>query len=81
MKSVYSIGENKPWRLTKESAHRLMVAIVSTESRIVASAIDTTCPPTCCIIRVEVPCGRTSAFAALFGEKLHLVEQIGGSSI
>lgn len=80
MNPVYSIGENKPWRLTKDSAHRLMVALVSTESRIVASGIDTTCPPTHCIIRVEVPCGRTSAFTAIFGERLRNVEDAGGSN-
>ena len=79
MNTVYSIGENKPWRLTKESAHRLMVALVSTESCIVASAIDTTFPPTHVLLRVGIPVGRLTAFTAIFGETLRKAEEGGGS--
>lgn len=55
MKSnIYSIGEDEPFKLTKESAFNLAKAIVKTNSTIIASGVDSTCPPTHIYMRVSI---------------------------
>ena len=39
-KKAYSIGETEPWRLGKDSAHRLVMAICLYNAKVIASSVE-----------------------------------------
>lgn len=73
------LGERNPWRLTKDSGYRLMLAIVETRAAVISAMRDTTCPPIHADIRVEIPVGKRAEFERILGTRLETVEQAGGS--
>lgn len=78
MKEVYSLGEQEPWRLTKDSAHRLMLAVCKTGSDIISASIDATCPPTHVCVRLRIEQSKVSAFLEHFQDSLDPVEIVSG---
>lgn len=74
MKEVYSIGEQEPWRLTKDSGYRLAMAVCSTGAEIIAASIDTNCPPTHANVRVRIDEQKVLAFQNHFKDSLEAVE-------
>ena len=80
IKNIYSIGEQEPWRLTRDSAYRLLLAIAKTNSEICAASVDTTCPPTHANIRIGIEEGKVTAFLEHFQDSIEPVEIAGGAS-
>lgn len=74
MKEIYSLGEQEPWRLTKDSAQRLLFAVCHTKSEIITASIDRTCPPTYACIRIRIDEDKVKEFLHHFGDSLDAVE-------
>lgn len=72
------IGDQHPWRLTKESGFKLAKAVVETGATIIASGIDTTCPPTYALVRFSIPRDKLPKFQELIGHPLERIEQASG---
>lgn len=78
MKEVYSIGEQEPWRLTRESGYRLALAVCSARAEIVSASIDTTCPPTYACVRIRIDEQKVLLFQSHFKDSLDAVEVATG---
>lgn len=79
MKKAYDIGEHEPWRVSKDSAKNLVMAIIHTNANVIAASVDSTCPPTHANIRVEMHPALRSLFEEHLGRKIHPVETIKGA--
>lgn len=75
---IYSLGENKPFRLTKENGYKLALAITSTGARVIVSGIDTTCPPLHIYMRLELTTENAIKFEGIIGQALELPEEASG---
>ncbi|MCK9435005.1 MAG: hypothetical protein M0R32_09355 [Candidatus Cloacimonetes bacterium] len=80
MKKIYSIGEETPWRLTKDSGYRLSKAIVETGAEVIASYVDVCSPPLHACIRIRLDEDKISAFKDIFEGPFELVMEAGGSN-
>ena len=80
MKETYSIGEQKPWRLTRESGYRLALAICQSGAEVVSAAVDRTCPPTHVSVRLRVEKSNADLFFGCFREPVGIVETAGGAA-
>lgn len=74
MKETYSIGEQDPWRLTKESGYRLALAICKTGAEVISANVDTTCPPTHVCVRLRIEQSKVPVFIEHFQDSLDAVE-------
>lgn len=74
VKETYSIGEQDPWRLTKESGYRLALAICKTGAEVIAANVDTTCPPTHVCVRLRIEQSKVPVFIEHFQDSLDAVE-------
>lgn len=74
MKETYSIGEQDPWRLTKESGYRLALAICKTGAEVISANVDTTCPPTHVCVRLRLEQSKVPVFIEHFQDSLDAVE-------
>ena len=72
--NTYSIGEQDPFRLTKESGYRLALAICITGAEVISANVDTTCPPTHVCVRLRIEAGKVDAFQQHFQGSLDAVE-------
>lgn len=80
MRVTYSIGENKPWRLTKDSALALLKALCMSDGSITNLTVDTTCPPTHCMVRVQVDSAKKDRFLAFMCYEAGITEDAGGQT-
>jgi len=78
MKKIYSIGEETPWRLTKDSGYRLSKAIVETGAEVIASYVDVCSPPVHACIRIRLDEDKISAFKDIFEGPFEPVMAAGG---
>jgi hypothetical protein len=74
-----AIGEQYPWRVTKENGYRLARAVVETGATIVCAGVDRTCPPTYAVVRFRVPREKLREFRKIIAHKLERVEVSGGA--
>lgn len=77
-KEIYSIGEQDPWRLTKESGYRLVLAICKSGAEVISSNVDTTCPPTHVCVRLRIEHSKVQVFMEYFQDSLDAVEVVTG---
>ena len=78
VKEVYSIGEQEPFRLTKDSGYRLALAICMTGAEVISATVDTTCPPIHICVRVRIAYKDVDAFCEHFQNSIDPVEVAGG---
>ena len=74
MKDTYSIGEQDPWRLTKDSGYRLALAICKSGAEVISANVDRTCPPTHVCVRVRIEQANVRIFQEHFEDSLDVVE-------
>ena len=77
---TYSIGENKPWRLTRDSAFALMRGVCESGGAITGFVTGTACPPTYCLVRVQVDSTKADKFLAFMGGAAEVAEICGGQA-
>lgn len=78
---IYAIGEHNPWRLTKESAYRLVLAVCKSGAHVVAASVDTTCPPTHVCLRLQIEQSRVPVFIKHFEDSLDIAEVAMGQRL
>jgi len=74
IKETYSIGEQDPWRLTKESGYRLALAICKAGAEVIIANVDTTCPPTHVCVRLRIEQSKVPVFIEHFQGSLDAVD-------
>lgn len=76
----YYIGENQPWRLTKESGFRFALALASTQSTVIASDIDRLLPKRYASFRFSIPPGSRTEFERILGCPVVRIPEATGQS-
>jgi len=77
-RTTFTIGEQFPWRLTKESGYKLGAALIYSNGSILYSGIDRTCPPIHVVMKISVPSEKLRIFRETLGHKLERAEEITG---
>lgn len=77
-KQTYAIGEQEPWRFTKASAYRLLMAISKSDATLVTTQIDLVLG--LASIRVSIADDKLAIFKETFGDAVVPLEAAGGSS-
>jgi len=77
-KQSYSIGEEEPWRLTKESGYNLILAICKTGAEITNSNLDSYLPGTYAMIRFKIEEDKEPEFKKYFPYSFRILEQVSG---
>lgn len=79
MKSqAFQLGNKEPFKLTPNSAKKLIEAIIETESDIITIYKDTTCPPTHVICRFNVKGDKNKQkFENILGRYLEDIPEVG----
>jgi len=77
---IYCLGEDEPFRLTKNSGYNLMKAICVTEAKIIHASVDMGCPFLYVCIRIELPQDKRDMFEELLGRNLDEIEMIKGAA-
>lgn len=75
------IGENDTWRLAKDSAHRMVLAMAITRATVIASGVDSSCPKWHASFRFSVPRENFAEFKLLMGCKVEPISEAGGAAI
>lgn len=78
MRQYYSIGENNPFRLSKDKSAKIMDAMLKTGSTI-SGNYDSTCPSGYAILLLNIEPEKRSEFEKISGIKVERLELRGGS--
>jgi len=75
---TYCIGENDPFRVTKDSGQKLLLAIASTGAAVIAMTLDSSCPPGHICARFAMTEEQAKLFERQSGISLEIAESAGG---
>lgn len=81
MSNIYTLGENEPFKISKESSFKLVSALINTNSTLIYAGIDSTCPKTHGIFRIRVENDKLKEFEAILSRKLDELDIIEGQNI